>query len=83
MMKLRIKDLPNGVNVEIDQWRISQVEIDMLPWGIPLCVSGRTRNNPGKRPWITGELGGRSRDCCLGNQGRRVGFFKFFFYFCF
>lgn len=66
MIKLEIKNLPNGVNyTKDDTGGSAQMQIDAVPRGTPLWVSGRTIKNPGKTQTITGELGGKSRDCVV------------------
>lgn len=73
MIKLRIRHLPSGVNVAIDRGSV-QMEMNSVTENT-LWMSGRAVRKPRKTQGITGESGGKWRDCCHGNQGRRGLFF--------
>lgn len=81
MIKLEIKNLPNGVNyTKDDTGGSAQMQIDAVPRGTPLWVSGRTIKNPGKTQTMNNWRIRRQikRLCCHGNQGRSVVVFSVF-----
>lgn len=71
MNQLRIKDLLNGVNAEVDTQGTRTNGGQYSTLERPLCISGRIMWNPRwtMNNWRIKQI---KRRCCHGNQGKGV-----------
>lgn len=83
MMKLRIKDLPNGVNVEIDQWRISASGDRHAALGNTPVREREDKEQSGKETVDNWRIRRQIKRLLSWKPRKESGVLKIFFYFCF